>query len=435
MTRCRRLSRRGAVWIAGLAAAVVLDGARDAVATTCVPTPLADVANQAAAIFEASVSAVTAHPLPTTRSADGTVSFVAASRVATALVTDVTSIRGATPVSVESIERVLEAGRRYLILAMEYPQRPGVLVAGGCSGYVRPADRADAFKAWLESLGRPSTGGRIIGSVVARGAGSDVSAWPPVAGARVVARGPITRETTAIADGQFAIADLPEGEYEVSVTLPDGRHGLRAPKPATARLTGAHAVWNWDFGADVDGVVTGVVVDADGRPVGSAPIYLHAGPRAGDAADHPYWIGRSAADGRYEFRGVPPGYYVVTLDEPFVPALAHTLDGAGEFVVGYAERLELAPVVATRGSTIQVAGLVVDAGGQPVESEFRVEVLGPLGPYPKSGSSEASDASGRFSLRLLRGFRYRFTTTDESGTRRATTDVVADGSPVRLVRP
>ena len=103
-------------------------------------------------------------------------------------------------------------------------------------------------------------------------------------------------------------------------------------------------------------------------------------------------------------------------------------------IVGHPEHLELAPVVATRGRTIVVEGLLVDTGGQPAESGVRVEVLGSLGPYPRSGSTEVSDASGRFSLQLLRGIRYRFTVPGPGDTL-VTVDHVPDGTPVGLVVP
>ena len=434
MTR-RRSSRWLAHWTVCLACAAVCTAAKEAVAMSCAPTPLATVARQAAAIFEATVVAVTVHPRPETLNPDGTVSVVAAPQQATATLTDVTAIRGVPATTIESVERALVAGRRYLIVAMVYPQRPGVLVAGGCAGYVRPAARADAFKAWLESLELPATGGRILGSVVARSTTSDVTTWPSVSGARITVRGPVIAEATSDADGQFAIAGLADGSYEVSVALPEDRHGLLAPKPLKATLDGAHAVWDWDLRADVDGVVTGRVVDVNGRAVGGAPVFLHAHPRSIDPGDLAYWIGKSDGAGRYEFRGVPPGHYVVTIDEPFTPAYARMVDGGDELVVGHAERLELAPLVATRGPTILVEGLLVDAGGRPLESAFRVEVLGSLGPYPKSGSTEVSDASGRFRLRLFRGLRYRLSLFVPNDAASVTVDYVADGTPIKLVEP
>ncbi|MBP7779184.1 MAG: carboxypeptidase regulatory-like domain-containing protein [Acidobacteria bacterium] len=434
MTR-RRTSGSYAPWLACLAGALVVADGQLAFATSCVPTPLVTVARQAAAIFEATVSSVTVHPWPEVRHPDGTVSVVAASRRSIVTLRDVSAIRGTAPESIESVERVLEPGRRYLILAMEHPLRPGVLLAGECAGYVRPSARSDGFKAWLESLGQPPTGGRILGSVVARGIGGDVAAWPAVVGARITAHGPVTVETVSGSDGQYAFTALPDGKYEVSVTLPDGRHGLLTPKPSTATLAGAHALWTRDFRAEVDGFVTGAVVDEGGRAVGGAPIFLDAQPRSSDPADLAFWIGKTDGEGRYEFRGVPPGYYVVTIDEPFAPAYARTADGAEELTVGFADRLELAPLVAMRGATVPIGGVVVDATGRPVESTIHVEILGPLGPYPRSGSMEESDAAGRFRLRLIRGRRYRFTAIDSGEARQATTEVVADGLPIRIVLP
>jgi len=434
MTR-RHFSRWSACWIVCLACAVVFADVKEAAAMSCTSMPLAAVARQAAAIFEATVTTVTLHPRPETLHLDGTVSVGAFSQRATATLTDVRAIRGVPPTIIESVERVLVAGRRYLILAMVYPQRPGVLVAGECSGYVRPAARAGDFKAWLESLERPSTGGRILGSVVARSPGGDVSTWPPVPGARVTARGAVIAEATSDADGEFAITGVPDGRYEITVTLPEGRHGLLAPTPLNATLAGAHAVWSGDLRAEVDGVVTGAVVDVDGRAVGGAPVFLHARPRSDDPADLAYWIGKSNAAGRYEFRGVPPGTYVVTIHEPFRPAYARTVDGDDELMVTRAERLELAPLVAARGPTIQVEGVLVDASGQPIESEFHVGVLGPLGPYPRSGSIAESDASGQFRLRLFSGLRYRFSLFVPNDAASVTVDYVADGTPIRLVEP
>lgn len=193
-------------------------------------------------------------------------------------------------------------------------------------------------------------------------------------------------------------------------------------------------MWSWDLRAEVDGVVTGKVVDVAGRAV-AAPVFLHAHPCSNDPADLAYWTGKSDGAGRYEFRGVPPGAYVVTIDKPFTPAYARSVEGGDELVVGHAERLELAPLVATRGPTILVEGLLVDAGGRPVESAFRVEVLGALGPYPKSGATAESDTSGRFRLRLFRRLRYRFSLFVPSDAASATVDYVVDGTPIRLVEP
>ncbi len=419
--------------VAGVVLCAWAGVAAPAEATSCVQVPLPTIATQAAAIFEATVASVTVHQRPEVRHPDGTVSFVAASRQSTVELRDVTAIKGTAPASIESVERILEVGRRYLILAVEYPQRPGVLVAGECAGYVRPSARADAFKAWLASLERPPTGGRIVGSVIARGQTGDVSSWPGVVGARITARGPVTVETRSASDGQYSFTSLPDGRYELNVTLPDGRHGLLVPTPATATIAGAHALWSWDFRAEVDGVVTGAVVGGDGRAVSGAPVFLHARPSSDDRADLAYWIGKSDGVGRYEFRSVPPGRYVVTIGEPFAPAYAPTDGGAAELIVGFADRLELAPLVAVRGTPILVEGVVIDRGGRAVASAMLVEIIGPLGPYPKSGSHEESDSAGRFRLRLIRGARYRFTVVDANGNRPTMIEAVADGSPVRLV--
>ena len=208
---------------------------------------------------------------------------------------------------------------------------------------------------------------------------------------------------------------------------------LLAPDPSRAALKGEHAVWSSDLRVQVDGTVTGRVVDSKGSPVANATVFMHVQQDTGPTRETVFGLGRTSPAGEYTFRGVPPGTYTVTLDQPYAPTYARSYAGVDELVLGWAERLELAPMVAMRRADVQVAGTVVDAAGRPVEMPFHVAVLGPRGPYPGSGSWVASDASGRFRLRLTPGMRYRFTIVDYVDDIFVVHDVLVDGSPISLV--
>lgn len=71
----------------------------------------------------------------------------------------------------------------------------------------------------------------------------DARTGRPLAGVRVLASGPVARETTSRVDGVFWFEDLPEGEYAVDTRgdeVPRGP-GLRAR--ARAGEAGARPAW------------------------------------------------------------------------------------------------------------------------------------------------------------------------------------------------
>ena len=422
-----RLAAAVVVW------AVLLTSSRPASALSCVAVPLAKVAAEAGAVFEATV--VSVRPHPDVRTPDGLVSVSSSGRPVTVTVGDVRPIRGAAPTTLESVQGVLETGRRYLIIAIASRTQPGVWHVGACAGYVRPAARATAFRQWLDSLSSPPSGGRVLGAVVQRSEGDDISTWPSVGGARVTARGPIVATTTSDPEGEYVLTGLPDGEYDITVDLPEGRHGLVAPAPFKARLSGAHAITAWDVRVEVAGRVSGVVVDDTRQPVSGASVYLNMVQDGRVIDDGPYWRGTSAADGQYAFEGVPPGQYVATIGRPYAPAHARAHLGGDSVILGFADAVELQPMVASVGATILVDGTVRGQDGRLLETEFHVAVVGPFGLYPRSGSWEVTNKDGRFRLRLLRGVRYRFTSVDKDGRERLVFDAVADGTPVHLVEP
>lgn len=126
---------------------------------------------------------------------------------------------------------------------------------------------------------------------------------------------------------------------------------------------------------------------------------------------------------------------MTTLDDAYLPAYASfPATGAREIVMGWAETVNLAPLEGVKATEMLVDGHVLDEQGRPAEIGFRVEIVGPLGVYPKSGTDEGTDADGHFTLRFVPGLRYRFTFHTAAGTPHVVEQLVT-GGVLRFVLP
>lgn len=418
-----------------LVAALVLVTPGRAAALSCVPTTLLQDVQAAAGVFEATVTARRRLEQPVPPGLPPGVPpppIIGADTYELALA-DVEPWRGTSATTLRTSHDHLRPGARYVFVA--FARRDGGLGVGGCAGRAFPASRAAGLRSWVASLSRPANGGHVFGAVVVLGNVPGTESDLAVEGARVVVRGPIAVEAVTDARGQFAVTGLPDGRYDVAASPGDERSGLTIARGATVTLLGDHAAANVDLLADVAGTVGGRVIDGSGRPVAKQLLRLTVAPSSGDPERSPYWLATTDAEGRYTATNVRPGRYLLTLGEPYVYAHGETLGGDAEIVVGWAEHVEMRPLVARVADTIRVDGLLTDAAGGPVEGGVYVEAIGPHGPYPMSGSGEDTDRDGRFSLRLLRGIRYRFTVPDSDGLPAVVHDQVADGTPIRLVLP
>lgn len=140
----------------------------------------------------------------------------------------------------------------------------------------------------------------LTGAVRANGAG--------VAGVTVTATGPggTTLTTVTAADGSYTFPRLPSGDYEITVTTPDGY-------VATGATSQSETVATADV-ADVDfelarlGGLSGVVRTDGGAPVAGVTITLTT-----DEGDQQLI---TDADGAYGLGGLPPGTYTLTITAP-----------------------------------------------------------------------------------------------------------------------
>jgi hypothetical protein len=396
---------------------------RPASATFCLSPPLAEVVGQAAAVFEGTVTARVR--LPNTGAIDPSY------RVSLA---DVRAWRGpATDELIHTTSGAMVVGHRYLIAA--HRGADGRLVVAPCVGLVRPAARSKAWRAWFESLGRPSRGGQLFGAVVVMLGAKGPDDWTSVAGARVTVDGPGgRREALTDADGEYTVGALGPGRYAFNVSFA-GRTDLVAPKAGQFDVLGPDAVIDLTLQATVNSRVSGRVVDGDGRAVPGAQLYMQLAPGADPASRAMYGSVTTGPDGEYVFTGGAPGRYHVTTAEPFVPAYARTSAGSDEITLAWAEHLVLAPLVVEREQPIDVPVFVV-AAGQASDAEVHVERLGRHGPLPPNDTGYfRASRDGRFEHGLGRGVRYRLTVEDAAGSPLARVETIADGTPIRIELP
>ena len=202
-----------------------------------------------------------------------------------------------------------EHGRRYLVFGRRVPS--GHLDVSRCSA----TRRFDAFGddiRFLESLGRASAGGRIFGRVrMSRGRFETGEAKIERRGElEIRLQGEGAARTVRSTGGRYEFRGLAPGTYHLSLTPPPGYTGAGTVR--TVEIPDARACAQEDFATVPDGGISGTVVDASGRPVRG--VYVGA---TTESDPFPQCAERTATtepNGRFEFRALPPGRYVLVVN-------------------------------------------------------------------------------------------------------------------------
>lgn len=202
--------------------------------------------------------------------------------------------------------------------------------------------------------------GRIFGQVTNE-------SGDPVGGASITVYG--SEETdwaeasaVSVADGSYAVENLPTGLYEILARDESGAYG-QAVISEIVIIDDAEV--EQDLVLPQGGSIVGQVTDAEGNPVVDAVVYSYAIDGAGYD-----WVEASTdANGDYELLGLTPGSYAVEVTAPGQP-----------LVPGQRWDVEVQPNQATTvdftlqfGGTLRVR--VFDPAGQPVEGAW-VEAYG-----------------------------------------------------------
>lgn len=312
-----------------------------------------------------------------------------------------------------------QVGERYIVYAYRN-QKTGALTTGICTR-TRPLESAAEDLQYVVGLAQGgATGATVFGQVmrerrVEREEG-DTSEYVPVAGVKVeVAGAGKTFRAETDAAGKYTVAGLPAGEYALKAELPETLLVSGQPEKFRVEEKGCAVA---SLYARVNGRLSGRVFDAEGRPAAKVSL------RLSDAAKgEMYFRGHTDyattdAEGRYEFKGVPAGRYILKLrfdgDEtdttrPFPPVYHPNVSdparatavsiGEGEKVEGYDLHLPPAPAERT------VAGVAVYADGSPA-ANVHVGYMADL-PYLPVGYGVETDAGGRFTIKVYEGVGLR----------------------------
>ncbi|MCZ6786523.1 MAG: carboxypeptidase-like regulatory domain-containing protein, partial [Planctomycetota bacterium] len=166
-------------------------------------------------------------------------------------------------------------------------------------------------------------------------------------------------------------------------------------------------------------VVTGDVLDPDGRPVSGVTVKLE--PHRQLTQAHDLVVAKSDAGGRYRFENVSPGEYALHADhERFAPAFFAPL-----YVARGDVRKELSMVFTLPG---RIEGLAVDASGAP-RAGIKVQLTGHDGRLTREA---ITNKTGRFVFENLGSGKYNlalFLPIDKSFS------IVAFGRSVELKTP
>jgi hypothetical protein len=245
----------------------------------------------------------------------------------------------------ESFKAVL--GRRYLILASSWNGR---LVAQGC-GRSLDLQQARDNLAFLESLGAPSTGGRVFGTVrmvdvFQRSA--DTPLYPPVT-TRVTLTGAGVERAVESTGGRFEFIDVAAGDYTLRIDLPAGS---KAPDDGIfdLRLPVRQSCAEREVMLRPAGSIEGWILDSDGVPMQGAQVELMRAETWREFQPLMRQTSTWKEDGRFEFDGVSPGRYVVSVRPRYEPGqrirTAMLFSGSAiphEIPVVASERVMLAP--------------------------------------------------------------------------------------------
>jgi protocatechuate 3,4-dioxygenase beta subunit len=114
--------------------------------------------------------------------------------------------------------------------------------------------------------------------------------------------------------GAYSFESLPPDTYRLDVDLPAGlstwQQNMGKPLTVQLGLTEASSGCRADLFARPDGRISGVIIDAEGRPVAGFVTIRPADPAEAEAARRRGGLpGYTTENGKFSFRQIPPGKY------------------------------------------------------------------------------------------------------------------------------
>lgn len=269
----------------------------------------------------------------------------------------------------------------------------------------------------------------------------------PMPGVKVIARrGNKISESVSDANGRFSIANLQKGKYKLEFILPPGykpggdywdestEEEKNQYKNIELEITDTDSPDQLTVETRIDGRIKGKVIDAKGNPVGKDVMVSLVSKETAEReiGDIDYVHAYTNAKGNFEFFGIPPGEYYLGFNletkpsknfpypRTYFPSGAE-IGKAKIIFLGKAEKLEgFVLTLPKEVEEIEVKGKVVDGNGNPVKGAI-VERYGLYygewregDPYimksikqPTFEGRVETDGKGEFTLKLLKGNKYR----------------------------
>lgn len=270
------------------------------------------------------------------------------------------------------------------------------------------SDKAALAEADALTVSPPSTldgvdavlarGGAISGQVTLAGGG------PPPAFAVSAYGAHGYGYTYTDAAGNYAIAGLGSGSYQVTATPLSGSDNLFAPRQAVD-VAAPNTTSAVNFTASAGGTLTGMVTDAGGTPLSGITVYI--GNQDGSFGDY----FSTDASGIYTAIGLPSGSYRVLFrpSSDYIPEAYNDRPDFGQAdLVAVTAPNTVSGINAALAKGGAISGTVTDAGtGAPIEDVY-VEVLDADGQRVE-GTATHADGSYTTAKSLPAGsYRVRF---------------------------
>ena len=306
-------------------------------------------------------------------------------------------------------------GETYLVYA--YGGRDGKPLATGICSRTTPVSDASEDLEFLRALPSRAAGVTISFTVTRyrqRVAAGDREEVGGLAGARLVVEGGgEQREVKTDSAGRAQLSGLKPGGYKVSLELPEKLTTHRAEQEVTVSDRGCAEVF---YQVSDNGRLGGRVSDADGRGGAGVLVALVEGADP-EPERHYSLLERTDDEGRYNFKGVPPGRYLIAVNlnrypqpndptnaypRTFYPGVAQQSQaevvslGAGEAVKD--RDFTLPP----RRAECSIKGTVVWDDGRPV-ADANVSYRDVTYHDPGMENGARADQQGRFQLKCYQG--------------------------------